>query len=488
MGEPIAWVVVLPLLAAGATFVAGRRVGPPLALGFLAAIEAATVLLVAQVARDGPITYALGGWAAPLGVALRADGVSVFLLAVSGAVGGVLLLHAMWALRGGRARGVDAGTWLPLWFFLWLGVSGVVLAADLFNAYVALELLGLSAVALVALAGGGAITAALRYLFANLIGSFLYLLGVALVYAAHGVVDMATLAAIADPGALTLVALAAMIAGLALKTALFPLHFWLPAAHAGALTPVSALLSGIVVKASFYLGWRLWTEVFAGLPGLALAEPIAVLGAAGVVWGSVQAIRQRRLKMLVAYSTVAQVGTLFLVVPLVLRPEVEAAATGGAFLLVASHACGKAAMFLAAGALLQVTAGDPLAHAPGLARRAPLTVFTFGLAGITLVGLPPTGGFLAKWLLLSAAIAAGHVLVAATLIIGTALAAAYVFPFLARALRQLPAGGPPVERAPWWHDLPAFTLALAGALLGLVARAPLALVEVGRSASAGGAP
>jgi multicomponent Na+:H+ antiporter subunit D len=479
-GAPIAWTVALPLVAAAVIFVAPRPARPALAVIALGGIAVATALLLSQVVAAGPAVHLLGGWPSPLAITLRADGLSLFMLALSGVVGVLLTVHALIYLPVQRESQLDLGLFFPLWFLLWLGLSAVYLAGDLFNAYVALEVLGLSAVGLVALSGGEAVAAAMRYVLATLLASLLFLLGVALVYAQHGVVDMQALAAMAASGPATSAALAFMTLGLAMKTALFPLHFWLPAAHAGALAPISAVLSGLVVKASFYLLARLWLGVFANVHTPPVAELLGVLGIGAVIWGSVQAIRQERLKLLVAYSTVAQLGYLFLVFPLAAHPAGGAAAWRGGFLLVASHACAKAGMFLAAGTLKHVIGHDRVADARGLGVRAPLTVFTFALAGLTLVGLPPSGGFLAKWMLLTAAIDGGHVAIAITLVVGTGLAAAYVFPFLAHALRDPPEGGwrrEPVSRA---LELPALVLSLAGVFLGLFSRAPLALLDIGR--------
>ena len=122
------------------------------------------------------------------------------------------------------------------------------------------------------------------------------------------------------------VPLALMAAGLMLKTAAFPLHFWLPSAHGKAPAPVSALLSALVVKVSFYLLLRLWFEVFASAVNVSLAQGLGALGAAAIVWGSILALGQRRLKMLVAYSTVAQLGYLFLIFPLATHTPPAAAA------------------------------------------------------------------------------------------------------------------------------------------------------------------
>ena len=165
-------------------------------------------------------------------------------------------------------------------------------------------------------ASATALTAALRYLFVSLSASLFYLLGVGLVYGQCATVDLPSLAAQAQPGPTLWVALALMTGGLIAKAALFPMHFWLPPAHANAPAPVSALLSALVVKGSFYILLRLWFEAFPALLTPAVAQLFGLLGAAAILWGSVNALFQTRLKLLIAYSTVAQLGYLFLLFPL----------------------------------------------------------------------------------------------------------------------------------------------------------------------------
>jgi multicomponent Na+:H+ antiporter subunit D len=325
----------------------------------------------------------------------------------------------------GHSHGSARAYFWPLWLFLWASLNALLLSRDLFNLYVTLELLGLSAVALVALAGAPvALAAAMRYLLVSLLGSLAFLLGVALVYAAHGTLDLPHLKA-ATAGPVATVALGLMTAGLLLKTALFPLHFWLPPAHANAPAPVSALLSALVVKASFYLLLRLWFEVFAGAVTRAAMEFLGALGAAAVLWGSCQALRQPRLKLLVAYSTVAQLGYLFLLFPLTAAAHGGFTAWAGGLYFVLAHACAKTVMFLSAGNLMRAAGHDRLADLGETARAMPLSTFAFALAAASVIGLPPSGGFIAKWLMLNAALGDGQWWWALVMAAGTLLAAAY---------------------------------------------------------------
>lgn len=477
--DPVVWSIAAPLVGACLSFVAarGRAV---IHLATLVVTAAASLGLLASVHHHGTRWLTLGAWEPPLGIALRADGLSAFMIAVTSGVAIPVGAYAMAYLPVQHESNRDVSAFWPLWFFAWAGLNGIYLSSDLFNLYVALEVLGISTVGLVALAGGEALTAAIRYALVTLLGSLLFLLGVGLLYAEHGIVDMTRLGDLVAPGPVPWAALAFMTAGMALKTALLPLHFWLPSAHASALGPVSALLSALVVKGSFYLALRLWVVVFPGIATLDATRVLGLLGGAAIVWGSIQALRQESLKRLVAYSTVAQVGYLFLVFPLGMHAPEGAAAWAGGMVLVASHACAKGAMFLAAGTVKHAYGSDAIAGIRGLATRAPATVFAFALAGITLIGLPPTGGFLAKWMLLSAALATGQIFFAAIVLAGSLLAAAYVFRPLARALLA-PAGEVPARQAPIPSTMTVATLvlALAGVALGLSTQPPLALLDIG---------
>jgi formate hydrogenlyase subunit 3/multisubunit Na+/H+ antiporter MnhD subunit len=274
-----------------------------------------------------------------------------------------------------------------------------------------------------------------------------------------------------------------MLLGLLLKTALFPFHFWLPPAHGGAPAPVSALLSALVIKATFYLVLRLWLELFAPLATAAAAQLLGALGVAAILWGSVLALTQTRLKMLVAYSTVAQIGYLFLLFPLatLVPPDAADSAVQGGVMQAVAHGLAKAAMFAAAGSMIVATGRDDIGRLGGIGTRLPLTLFSFGLAGVTLMGLPPSGGFSAKWLLLESALATGQWWWAVVMIVGGLLTATYVFKVLRRAFLPM-AEGDRVARVPRTLEFSAFALALASILLGLFGAPLLDLLAVGRAA------
>jgi formate hydrogenlyase subunit 3/multisubunit Na+/H+ antiporter MnhD subunit len=478
--DPLPWLVMLPLVWGTIAFMLGAGRGARLAIVAIALQLLLALKLAGQMLEGGARSYAVGGWGAPLGIDLAADGLAAAMMLLTQAVALPLAVYA----RGYfAARPAGSALFWPITGYLLAALNALFLSADLFNIYVTLELLGLAAVGLVAIAGGKQpLAAAMRYLLATLLGSGAYLLGVALIYGAYGSVSLEVLHPLVAAEAPLAVMLAAvlMLLGLLLKTALFPFHFWLPPAHGGAPAPVSALLSALVVKASFYLVVRLWLELFAPLATPAAAQLIGLLGAAAILWGSWHALTQTRLKMLVAYSTVAQIGYLFLLFPLA-TPETAASAFQGGVMQAMAHGLAKAAMFAAAGSMIVATGRDDISHLGGVGVQLPLTLFTFGMAGVTLMGLPPSAGFSAKWLLLMAAVESGQWWWVMLMIGGGLLSAAYVFKVLRRAFLPVAEGDhvTPVPRVLEWS---AFALALAAVVLGLYGEPLLQLLMVGRMA------
>jgi multicomponent Na+:H+ antiporter subunit D len=475
--------VVLPAAAVPLLLLLGARQAERMMTVLLPAGLCIAVAIMALVwEAQASLVYFIGGWPPPLGIALRADGLSAVMVVVTAVIVGAISLFAGETFRVPEG---EAETRRPLVFWtllmgVWGALNAVWFGADLFALYVALELLTFGAVPLVCLDGSAAtLQAALRYLLFALVGSALYLLGVALFYGAYGTLDIGLLAARVRPEPVVFVAAALMIAGLAAKTALFPLHLWLPPAHAGAPAAASALLSALVVKGSFFLILRIWFDVMPGLPGMAAAQILGALGAAAIVVGSVVALRQARLKLMIAYSTVAQIGYLFFLFPLATGQAWNGIAWTGGMLQLVAHAFAKAAMFLAAGLIGEAVGHDRIAELGGIGRAMPKTLFAFGLAGMSLMGLPPSGGFVAKAMLLTAAVGEGQWWWAVVILAGGLLAAGYVFRVIVPAIAP---GSMPVLRAEISARRQGVVLALAvGALLlGFLPLRPSQMLEIGR--------
>jgi formate hydrogenlyase subunit 3/multisubunit Na+/H+ antiporter MnhD subunit len=464
-------------------------------LGLLVALAMplAALGLAITVYQSGPLSVSLGGWSPPLGIGLYADGLAALLLCLSALVGlgasvySLGYFHDQDTFHDQISSAENTNNWWPLWLLLWSAINALFLAADAFNLYVTLELMGLAAVGLVALEAK-AIAAAIRYLLVGLTASLFYLLGVGLLYGLYGSMDLAGLKLLVQPEPAAWVAMALIVGALLMKTAIFPLHFWLPPAHAGAPAPVSALLSALVVSAAFYILLRLWLGPFATLITPLAGQILGVLGVLAVLWGGLQALQATRLKLVVAYSTVAQLGYLFLVFPFLsshLSSEqsqsVAALAWYGSIWLALAHGLAKAGLFLAAGNILHSLGHDRVHDLAGINRSLPISLFAIGLACVSLMGLPPAGGFLGKWMMLNAAFVSGQWWWALALLGGGLLSAAYGFRVLLYAFRN-PTVSEVVEikhRPQPLMEWCALILAAAALVLGIFSAYPLSLLAVG---------
>ncbi|HXV78835.1 MAG TPA: proton-conducting transporter membrane subunit [Candidatus Binatia bacterium] len=475
--------VLVPFVGVLGGLVLGGRHAQHAALVILLPGLAIAIAIADSLARSGNnLVYLLGGWVPPLGVALRADGLAAAMLVATAVVICGISVYALADFK--TPPGVrEARAPLVFWTLLlavWGSLNLVFVSGDLFTLYVALELLTFAGVPLVSLDGRSeTLRAALRYLLFALLGSMLYLLGAVLLYGAYGTLDIPLLATRVRPEPVAWAATALMTTGLLAKTALFPLHLWLPPAHAGAPLAASAVLSALVVKGSFFLVVRLWFDVMPRVVTLPSAQLLAALGAGAILFGSVVALRQERLKLLIAYSTLAQIGYLFLMFPLAFgtgSAEIQPgdALTGG-FLQAISHATAKAAMFMAAGLIYTALGHDRIAELRGIGRARPLSVLAFALGGVALMGLPPSGAYLAKKLLLDAAAETGQWWWDFVLQAGGFFTASYVVLVLAHAL--WPAEEPVKPRAPVLRlqKAAALALALCSLFLGLAAIGPVPL-------------
>jgi formate hydrogenlyase subunit 3/multisubunit Na+/H+ antiporter MnhD subunit len=480
-GLLLALAVLVPFVGVLAGLVLGGR--NPQRVAFVTMIAGLGIALAVAdhfMRSGGTVVYLLGGWSPPLGVALRADAPAVvMLLAVAVVICGIgAYARADFGTPAGEREARAPFTFWLLLLAVWGSLNLVFVSGDLFTLYVALELLTFAGVPLVCLDGKGeTLRAALRYLVFALLGSVLYLLGAVLLYGAYGTLDIALLAARIRPDPATLAAAALMTTGLLAKTALFPLHIWLPPAHAGAPAAASAVLSGLVIKGSWFLVVRLWFDVMPGVVTFSSAQLLAGMGAAAIVFGSVIAVRQERLKLLVAYSTLAQIGYLFLMFPLAFDAGSHALVHGGALtgglLQAVSHATAKAGMFMAAGLVYAALGHDRIADLAGVARAMPITILAFAVAGLALMGVVPSGAYLAKKLMLDAADSSGQWWWTVVLQGGAVFTAGYVVLVLVNALRRTREPITLVKRVSRLSECAALALAACSLLLALAALGPV---------------
>ena len=456
LAEALAGLVFLPLLVACALVVMPERTRLALVLIGILPLPLLLLPVTAAVLAEGLQIIAVAGFERPLGIEWRVDGLSLSLKWLNALIAVLVGLYALADYHPGQGKGQRF--WI-LWLLLTSAINALLLSSDLFNLFVTLELLTLAAIGLLVIdSKAAALRAGMRYLMLALLGSMLYLMGVAMIYAAAGTLDLYQAGSMLEVDPVPVVALMLMTVGLLIKSAIFPLHGWLPAAHGNAPGPVSAVLSAVVVKASIYLIWRLWFWFADGWSMDWALTLLGVLGAGAIVYGSVLACLQQRLKMMVAYSTVAQLGYLMLLFPLF---GLLGFAGAGYHLL--AHGVAKAAMFVAAANLLKGLGSDRMDQLDGADRKLPIDVFTFALAGVSILGLPPSGGFMAKWLLLQEAWGQAGWGWVAVLLVGGLLAAVYLFrPLAYMCARPVAAPEAPIQS-------PRTAFSLLGLILALLA-------------------
>jgi multicomponent Na+:H+ antiporter subunit D len=386
---------------------------------------AASAAGLVSVVRDGPITHDLGGWPPPIGIEYVLDPLSAFMVTIVTLIGLLICIYPVDAAFDVRPhRGVPL---YPLVLLLLTGLVGVMLSGDLFHLFVMLEIYAISTYGLVSLGGDRGTLAALRYLLLGTVGSGLYLLGVGFLYFSTGTLNMADMAtalpALADSPSV-LGAMGLIVIGLAIKMALFPLHVWLPDAHSFSPPGVAALLAAVQVKAAAYALIRILFDVFGpaylGTDGLPVSQALIWFGLAGIVVGSVLAIRQTNIKRMLAYSTVAQLGYIGVGIGLA-----SPLALVGALLHVLNHALMKSGLFLVAGGIIQRTGLKSIPRFAGLGKRMPWTMAGFAIAALSMVGIPPLAGFWSKFYLVWGAVELGNWVVAVVIAASSLLSLVY---------------------------------------------------------------
>jgi multicomponent Na+:H+ antiporter subunit D len=435
--------VVVPL-AAAPVIVLLRRPGIAWALAVAAAWFAlgAALAIAAEVARAGVVSYHLGSWAPPWGIEYRVDALSAFVLVL---VSGVGALVAPYALRSIAAEVPREQRYLyyAVHCLCLAGLLGMTVTGDAFNLFVFMEIASLSMYILIALGRHRrALLAAYQYLVLGTIGATFYVIGVGLLYLATGTLNIADMAArlpAIEGTRPVLAALAFITVGLSLKAALFPLHLWLPNAYAYAPSTATALIAATATKVSVYVLMRFYFTVFgAGLVVESLPVPaiLLALSIAAIVTASLVAVWQADFKRLLAYSSVAQIGYITLGVGLA-TPDGLTAAVAHLF----NHGITKGALFLLVGGIVLRAGGANFERLRGLGRAMPLTSLGITLAGLSLIGVPGTAGFISKWYLVLGAIEAGMWWLAGLIVVSSLIAVVYVWRFVEAAYLSEAAAG-----------------------------------------------
>lgn len=388
--------------------------------------------------------YPVGEWYPPLGIRLVVDGFSLGFSSVSTLV---FIAATFYALAFFKVEVVKTRYFWPVWFFLLASLNALFFSYDIFNMYVTLELVTFCSVILISLRGDEkSLKYSLQYFIYALLGSLFYLMGVALIYVQVGSLDLALISSSLERNFLSYLPFIFMITGLLIKGALFPFHFWLAGAHSSAYPPVSALLSAVVVKTSFFMAVKIYFVAFSEFIPFNFLYFLGLLACLAVFWGSVKAVISSRLKLIVAYSTVAQIGYLYLIFPY-FTFTADSYFYGPVIHFVA-HAFAKSSLFLAVGNIIYAVGSDELNKIKEVRNHLRMSLMAIGLSGITLMGLPISGGFIAKWFFIEAAIVSPQWWWALVPLVGGLLSFIYIFNILNMAMARSTLTSPPNLKLP----------------------------------------
>ncbi len=463
--------VVLPLMAAPLCLLLRHSTATwGLALATTWGSLAIAITLLLQVLSTGPVSYEMGGWAAPWGIEYRVDMVGAFVLVIVAALGSLVMPFA----RLSVAREVAADR-VYLFYTMYLlcltGLLGMAITGDVFNLFVFLEISSLSSYVLIGFGGDRrALTAAFRYLVMGTIGATFYIIGVGMMYMMTGTLNMADLATLlpAVAGTRTIqAALAFLTVGLSLKLALFPLHLWLPNAYAHAPSAVTAFLAGTATKVAVYALIRVYFTIFGGVDVFEtffIREVLMGLALVAMFAASAVAVFQTNIKRMLAYSSIAQIGYMVLGIGF-------ATVTGltGGIVHLFNHALMKGVLFMAMGCVFWKLGSVHIRDLAGLGRRMPVTMAAFLVGGLSLIGVPLTVGFISKWMLIQAALEKGWWPIAVLVLISSLLAVIYIWRVVEVAYFRPVAAEPGAESASKIAEAPLSMLlpmwVLAGACL-----------------------
>jgi multicomponent Na+:H+ antiporter subunit D len=459
--------VVLPLVVAGILPLVGklsRRVLPDL----LANATMLFLLVYGAVAgraliAGGPILQQSPWLGEAVNIRLALDGFSLFMLLAISLVGFAASLFSIDYMEHYGAK----GNYYALYLVMIAGMNGLVLSTDLFGVYIFLEVAAVASYALVAYGlGRDELEAAFKYLMLSVVASAFVVAAVAVIFGMTGSLDFAAVAAALkelNAGAVVGVAAAFFILGFGLKAALVPFHAWLPDAHPSAPAPISAVLSGLLIKVS---GVYALTRIFFGVFGLtpALSGTLMILGTVSMVVAAFLALGQKDMKRMLAYSSISQVG--YVVLGLGIGTPLGIA--GGLFHLF-NHALAKGLLFLTSGSVQQATGTRDMDDMGGLAKRMPVTAVTNLVGSLSIAGVPPLNGFWSKLLIIVALVQAGHPVFAVIAVLASVLTLWYYLLLQRKTFfGKLNEKWAAVKEAPFWMTAATVLLALLCVGIGIL--------------------
>ena len=455
---PLAVAGVLPLLGK-----VSKRVLPDVLanLTFLFLLVYA-VVSGRQLLAGGPVVQQVLWFGEPVHILLGLDGLALFMLM---AVALVSLAAGLFSIDYMEHIGAKANFY-ALFLIMVAGMNGLVLATDLFQVYLFLEVAAVASYALVAFGlGYDELEASFKYLMLSVVASAFILISVAVLFGLTGSLGFDAVGRALQalqPGLPAVLCAVLFIAGFGLKAALMPFHAWLPDAHPSAPAPISAMLSGLLIKVS---GIYALTRILFGVFGLSplLSNVLMGLGILSMVAAALLALGQTDMKRMLAYSSISQVGYIVLGIGL----GTPLGILGGLFHLI-NHAVAKGLLFLNSGSVQTATGTRNLDEMGGLAKRMPFTAATSLVGSLSIAGVPPLGGFWSKLIIIVALVQAGRWPYAVVAVLASVLTLWYYLLIQRKAFfGKLEERWAAVREAPFWMTAATVALALLCVALGV---------------------
>ncbi len=461
--------VVIPLLAAPVTAML-----PNGRLPWLLTLTVTWVCFVLSgwqlsIVLDGSvISYELGGWAPPWGIEYRVDAVNAFVALIVAGIAAITMPYALLTVEQEIPR-QQTSLFYSTFLLCLVGLLGITQTGDVFNLFVFLEISSLSSYVLIATGQQRrALTAAFQYLIMGSIGATFLLIGIGLVYAETGTLNMLDLHQRLQPildHRTVHTGFVFIVVGIALKLALFPLHLWLPNAYKYSPSAISVFLSATATKVAVYIMLRMIFTVFSSdfLKITPTEHILLLLGIFGVILASITAIYQRDIKRLLAYSSIAQIS--YMVLGMGMASALGVTAT---LVHVFNHALMKGALFMAAGAIVYRVGSSRFENLHGVGRQMPWTFAAIVISGLSLIGIPGTAGFISKWYFVLAALEQQFWLITLVVLLGSLLSVVYIWRIVeVMFFRPATDTGLSVNEAPLSLLIPMWTLVLANIYFGI---------------------
>ena len=435
--------------------------------------------LLHQVWGGGTISYEMGGWAPPWGIEVVIDELSALVLILV-TLFGALVMTALRESLSSIMRHQRHSLYYTTFLLCMASLIGITITGDTFNVFVFLEISSLSAYTLIARGRDRrALTASFRYLIMGTIGATFILIAIGFMYTLTGTLNMADLSERLPQhydNKVLHASFAFFTVGIALKVAIFPLHYWLPNAYTYAPKATTAFLAATATKVSLYVMIRFIFDVYGvefAFEHMQLATILVPLSIAGILVASLTAVFQNDAKRLLAWSSVAQLGYMTLGLGLLNINGLTAATTH-----MFNHAMMKAGLFLALATMIYRTQSSNLTSLSGIGRTMPWTTGAFAILGIGLIGVPFTAGFISKWILITGALDKGWLPVAILLIISSLMAIVYIGKMLdIMYFKPAPAEFAEIKEGPKSMLIPCWVFALLTVYFGIDTRLTAGLAE-----------